>query len=369
MQLFTQLLTTCLTILTLSVSLSLIFILVFKKIFYKLNILDNPKKYQLKRKPIPYAMWVVFFLTFFILSYFLVEYNYKLGLIWVFGFYITWLSFGDDILNFSPKLRLFLQIIIWAIIGISSIKIGYISNIFGWILNLETYNFTIFSHTIYIIPLIFTICWYVFIFNALNWSDGIQGNTSGLSIISFFILFLLGIILFYRDDYEWWIDNAIFIMTTCLILVWILIPFWRFDFHEKILMWDSGTMFLGFMLATLAIIAGWKIATVLVVFWIYSVDAVYVIITRLLKKKNPMKWDFTHLHHRLLNIWLTKKEVLFSIYTFSFLFGITALFLDKTGKIIVFWIIVFVVIFINKIMEQLILKKKKWKNVENNISK
>ncbi|MDR3150821.1 MAG: hypothetical protein LBU14_04420 [Candidatus Peribacteria bacterium] len=58
-------------------------------------------------------------------------------------------------------------------------------------MNLETYNFTLLNHTIYIIPLIFTIIWYVFIFNALNWSDGIQGNTSGLSIISFFILFLL----------------------------------------------------------------------------------------------------------------------------------------------------------------------------------
>jgi UDP-GlcNAc:undecaprenyl-phosphate GlcNAc-1-phosphate transferase len=148
-------------------------------------------------------------------------------------------------------------------------------------------------------------------------------------------------------------------MKTCLILIWILLPFWRFDFSGKILMWDSWTMFLGFMLATLAIIAGWKIATVLVVFWIYSVDAVYVIIRRLWKKKNPLKWDFTHLHHRLLDIWLTKKEVLFSIYILSFLFWLTALFLDKTWKIIVFGIIVVIVIFINKIIEKLMLKNKK----------
>lgn len=43
-------------------------------------------------------------------------------------------------------------------------------------------------------------------------------------------------------------------------------------------MWDSGTMFLGFMLATLAIISGWKIATVLAVFGIYAVDAIYVVV-------------------------------------------------------------------------------------------
>lgn len=340
---------------------SLIFILVFKHLFYKLKILDNPKKYKMKRAPIPYAMGVVFFMVFMIISYFFIDYNYKLGLIWVFGFFITSLSFWDDLLYFSPKIRLIFQIIIWAIIWVTSIKIGYISNIFWGIINLETYNFTIFGHTIFIIPLLFTIIWYVFIFNALNWSDGIQWNTAWISIISFLILFFLWIILFFRDEYEWWIENAVFIMKNSLILIWILLPFWWFDFHEKILMWDSGTMFLGFMLATLAIISGWKIATVLVVFWIYSVDAIYVIIKRILNRKNPLKWDFTHLHHRLLNTWLTKNQVLVSIYSLSFLFWLTALFLDKTGKIIVFGIIVVVVIFINKIMETLIPKTKKKK--------
>ena len=47
-------------------------------------------------------------------------------------------------------------------------------------------------------------------------------------------------------------------------------------------------MFLGFMLASIAIISGGKIATVLAVFGIYAVDAVYVVITRLRAKKNPM---------------------------------------------------------------------------------
>ncbi|MDD3145256.1 MAG: MraY family glycosyltransferase [Candidatus Gracilibacteria bacterium] len=342
--------------------LSLSLITIFKKLFYKYKILDNPVKYKLKRNPIPYSMGVVFFISFFILSYFFVDYNYKLGLIWVFGFFITSISFVDDMLNVSPKIRLVIQIIIGAVIGITSIKIGYISNIFGGVLDLETYHFEIFNYTIYIIPLFFTIVWYVFIFNALNWSDGIQGNTSGLSLISFLILFLLGAILFENDNYVGGVINAVFIMKISLILVGIILPFWRFDFNEKILMGDSGTMFLGFMLATLAIIAGGKIATVLVVFGIYSVDAIYVIIRRIINKKSPLSGDFTHLHHRLLDIGLTKKQVLISLYTLSFFFGLTALFLDKTGKIIVFGIIVVVVIFINKIMETLIIKKGKRKS-------
>ncbi|NVP17985.1 undecaprenyl/decaprenyl-phosphate alpha-N-acetylglucosaminyl 1-phosphate transferase [Candidatus Gracilibacteria bacterium] len=348
-----------LTIFFSSIILSFILIKTFSKLFYKIGILDNPKKYKLKRAPIPYSMGVIFFIGFSLLSYIFVDYNYKLGLIWLFGFVITLISFIDDRLNVSPKIRLIIQIIIGAVIGITSIKIGYISNIFGGIIDLETYNFSILNHTIYLIPLIFTIIWYVFIFNALNWSDGIQGNTSGLSIISFLILFLLGFILFGRDNYEGGIENAEFIMNISLILVGIILPFWYFDYNEKILMGDSGTMFLGFMLATLAIIAGGKIATVLVVFGIYSVDAIYVIIRRILNKKSPLSGDFTHLHHRLLDIGLTKKQVLLSVYSLSFFFGLTALFLDKSGKIIVFGIIIIVVVFINKIMETLILKKGK----------
>ncbi len=343
----------------LSLILSITITFIFTKIFYKYNILDNPTKYKKKRKPIPYSMGVVFFVCFLLISYFFVDYNYKLWLIWVFGFFVTAISFLDDMLNVSPKIRLIIQIIIWSIIWITSIKIWYISNIFGWIINLETYHFNIFWQTIYTIPLWFTIIWYVFIFNALNWTDWISWNTSWLSIISFGILFLLWVILYNRDNYYWGIENAIFIMKICLILVGILIPFWYFDIKEKILMWDSWTMFLGFMLATLAIIAWGKIATVLVVFGIYSVDAVYVIFKRLINKKNPLSWDFTHLHHRLLKIWMTKKWVLMLVYSLSFLFGLTWLFLDRTWKIIVFWIIVIIVVFINRIVE-IILKKKKF---------
>ncbi len=348
-----------LIIFAISIISSYLLILCFKKLFYRYNILDNPKKYWKKREAIPYSMWIIFFISFFIVSFLFIDYDYKLWLIWVFWFLITGISFLDDRLNVSPRIRLIVQIIIWAIIGVTSIKIWYISNIFWWISNLETYHFELFNYTIYYIPLFFTILWYVFIFNSLNWTDWIQWNTSWLSIISFLILFLLGLILFYKDDYEWWIKNAEFIMWISTILVWIIIPFWWYDIREKILMWDSWTMFLGFMLATLAIISWWKIATVLVVFWIYSVDAVYVIIKRLLKKKNPLNWDFSHLHHRLLKIWMTNNQVLTLVYSLSFIFWITALFLEKNWKIIVFLIIVVVVVFLNKIIE--IVKNKKYK--------
>lgn len=349
-QLFTIMFQELFFILFSSSILSFMCILVLKKLFYKLNILDNPVKYKKNRDPIPYSMGVVFFVSFLMLSYFFVEHTYKLYLLWGFGGIITIVSFIDDMLNVSPKIRLLIQILIWATIGLTAIKVGYISNIFGWIIDLNSFFIEILQYKIYIISFLFTIVWYVFIFNSVNWTDGIQGNTSGLSIISFFIIFLLGIKLYYTDTYVWGIENATFIMHLSIILVWIVLPFFYFDYKEKILMGDSGTMFLAFMLASLAIISGGKIATVLLVFWIYSVDAIYVILKRVQNKKSPLSGDFTHLHHRLLDSWLTKNNVLVFVFISSFLFWISSLFLDKTGKIIIFVIIAFFVIFTPKII-------------------
>jgi UDP-GlcNAc:undecaprenyl-phosphate GlcNAc-1-phosphate transferase len=79
-------------------------------------------------------------------------------------------------------------------------------------------------------------------------------------------------------------------------------------------------MFLGFMLATLAIISGGKIATVLAVFGIYAVDAVYVVARRVIHGKNPLSGDFTHLHHRLQDIGFSKNQILTLVFSLSFFF-------------------------------------------------
>lgn len=346
-----------------TIGFSFLGISILQKLFYKYDILDNPKKYWKKRKPIPYGVGIIFFILFFLISFLFIDINYKLILIWIFWGIITLISFIDDRVHVSPKIRLFIQILIWTIIGVTSIKIGYVSNIFGWVLDLQsTYSVSLLGKEVFFIPLFFTILWYVFIFNALNWTDGITGNTSTLSLVSFGVIFLLGCKLYMFDTYQWWKENAVFIMQITLILLWILLPFWLFDIREKVLMGDSGTMFLGFMLATIAIISGGKIATVLVVFWIYAVDALYVVFRRVLKWKNPLSWDFTHLHHRLLDIGISPTHVLILVSWLSFLFGITALFLDKVWKIIVFFIIVLIVVFLNKILENIKkIKYKKWR--------
>ena len=336
-----------------TIILSLFWIRLCITVFKKYQILDNPKKYWKKRKPIPYGVGVIFFLIFFIMSFFFIEIDNRLILIWLFWGLVTFVSFLDDRYNVSPNFRLAMQILIGGVIGLTSIKIWYISGIFWEIIELEYIYITFFEYQLFLVPIIFTIFWYVFIFNALNWTDGIKGNTSLVTLTCFIIIFLLWIRLYLTDDYAWGIKNAVFIIQLSLILVIILSVYLYFDLKEKVLMGDAGTMFLWFMLATLAIIAGGKVATVLAVFGIYAVDALYVVIRRIITWKNPLKGDFTHLHHRLLDIWFTEKQVLVLIVSLSFIFWFAALFLETLWKIVVFGIIVCFVLGLSYIWERI----------------
>jgi UDP-N-acetylmuramyl pentapeptide phosphotransferase/UDP-N-acetylglucosamine-1-phosphate transferase len=122
-------------------------------------------------------------------------------------------------------------------------------------------------------------------------------------------------------------------------------------------MGDSGTIMLAFLIATLAIIAGWKIATAISVLGIYLIDFVYVITARILKWQNPMKWDqIHHLHFRLMELGLRQSQIRFIVYFLSSVFGIAAIFLSSIGKIILFVIISWVTIFLTEILEKV--KKK-----------
>lgn len=163
------------------------------------------------------------------------------------------------------------------------------SNIFGGILRLDSYYLQLGDARIFIIPLFFTIVWYVLVFNSINWSDVIPGLTSGLVGVSFLILLVLTVKLYFQDTTPPSRENSEFVLSILAIMIPSVFIFWLFDVRKSFLIGDSGTMFLAFMIATLAIISGGKIATVATVLGMYIIDAFYVILMRLYNKKNPLK--------------------------------------------------------------------------------
>lgn len=370
MQFFTELI----TLLVISTLSSYIIMRFGLFVLRKIRILDHPERYpsEWNRAPAPYGIGVLVFINFALISLIALPYfnmyeiwERKYWIILILASFIALVSFIDDLdtidksyFSLHPMIRLFFQIGIGAIIGITSIKISYISNLLGPLMpGVEIWELsqwmTVINEniTIYWIPLIFTIIWYVLVFNSLNWSDGVSWLTGWLSVITFIVIAILSVKLYLTDTTLASQENSKFVLRILMILIPSVILLTYYDITRKWIMGDSWTMFLGFIIATLSIIAGGKIATASSVLWIYLIDAIYVIAMRIFKKQNPLKWDKTyHLHYRLLKFGLSKTAIRTFIYTLAFFFWFAAIFLDRTGKIILFAFIAVIVVFITKIL-------------------
>jgi UDP-GlcNAc:undecaprenyl-phosphate/decaprenyl-phosphate GlcNAc-1-phosphate transferase len=92
-------------------------------------------------------------------------------------------------------------------------------------------------------------------------------------------------------------------------------------------------MFIGFLLAVFSIFSGGKIATAFLVLGFPILDAFWVISRRIIQGKSPMKGDTKHLHHRLLELGLSDRKALISIYILCAFFGGSAVFLGSMQKL------------------------------------
>lgn len=175
---------------------------------------------------------------------------------------------------------------------------------------------------------IITALWIIGLMNVVNWLDGIDGLAGGVGIIGFITLFILSLTLFVNQPH---------IALISITLVALYLAFLRFNWYpSKIFLGTYGSMFLGYMLAILALISGGKIATSALVLAFPIIDAILVISQRVWYKKSIFEADNRHFHHKLLQTGLGQKLAVTIMYTISCIFGISALILETRGKIIVF---------------------------------
>jgi UDP-GlcNAc:undecaprenyl-phosphate/decaprenyl-phosphate GlcNAc-1-phosphate transferase len=183
----------------------------------------------------------------------------------------------------------------------------------------------------YLLNVIFTLLWIIGITNAMNFIDGMDGLAAGLgAIISLF----LSIVAFQTNQHVLgWI--AIAMLGSCL-------GFLPFNFHPKspasIFLGDTGSIFLGFVLASLAIIGDWSennpivsFAAPVLIFWVLIFDMTYITVERVLtgKVKNVKQWlDYVgkdHLHHRTYALLGDKRKAVLFIYVLAITLGISAI--------------------------------------------
>jgi UDP-GlcNAc:undecaprenyl-phosphate/decaprenyl-phosphate GlcNAc-1-phosphate transferase len=160
----------------------------------------------------------------------------------------------------------------------------------------------------------FTVFWIVGMMNAVNWADGLDGLAGSITLIAAVILFLHT---FFRPTG----DPQFTISLLAIALAGAIVGFLPWNWHPaKIIMGDTGAMFLGFALATISVVGGAKIATALLALGVPILDTAWVIVYRILNGNSPLHADRGHLHHRLLDAGLSQTQIVavFALLTAGF---------------------------------------------------
>lgn len=316
------------------------------RFFPRLGLMDRPERYGHMRSSIPYPGGIAMVLAFLANVFLFLpvfEGNGVLVSLLAGASILAFTCFLDDRWGLSPQLRLFIQILVAVLLVLGGIGITSITNPFGDPLVLDALNIPLalgsFSFTLTLFADLLTVLWVVMMINAFNWIDGVPGMASASAVVSSFILLLLSM----RPEFHY-VDQTLSITLSAMVLG-VSLGFLIFDFPKpKMLMGDTGSMFLGFILAVTALISGGKIATTVLVLGFPLLDFIGVIGRRLLKGLSPFRGDLGHFHHRLLNAGLSDRQVVLMFAGTGALFGSLSLLLHTEGKIIAFGAILLVML-------------------------
>ena len=281
------------SIFTITISLFFTSLIIFfcRSIGKYLNIIDHPKKNSIHERPVSAIGGIAFFTTIFI--YLIINEYDEVNIVEIYIiFFIFLIGYLDDRYNLSPYLRLFfITILCLILIKFNSIYL---------LTKLDFQNFYFKSVFLEEFSIPFTIFCFLILFNAYNFTDGING----LAII----IALIWIIFLPADDLSF---KILFISNLLLLLF--------FNLRGKIFLGNSGSLLISFFLAMQYIKAynqetGLKADQIFIYFMIPGFDLIRLICSRILTKKSPMKGDMDHLHHLLIKKYsLTISLIIYSV--------------------------------------------------------
>lgn len=321
-----------LLILTFILSLGTTFLV--KKIATHFKILDYPIESidkKLHHHPIPLLGGLAIAVSFFIALGFLV---------WQKPYFVTHISLGqllaifvasvflmiggwiDDKFNLSPIKQIVFPLLAVLIVVLVGVNLKEITNPFGGKINL----LAIFWSGRFILVDLIVFAWLAGMMYTTKLLDGLDGLVTGLTVIGSAVMGFLSLTdKFYQPD----------IALICFLFAAANLGFLIFNFYPaKIFLGEGGSLFTGFILGVLAIVAGGKIATALLVMGVAIIDLAAVIVRRLRHKTSPFKGDSGHLHQRLLKIGFSQRQVVLFFYCLAVIFGILTLFLQSQQKLL-----------------------------------
>ena len=301
----------------------------------KIKAVDVPKDNRRMHKvPIPRMGGLAIFAGFLVSVLFFVPLGTEFRSILIGALILVVLGIIDDIVALKPKTKFAGQIIAALIPALSGVSIHGIVNPF---VPGQYSTLGIFS-----IPL--TVIWIVGITNAVNFIDGLDGLACGVSAIATVTMFIIAVLF-----------GETYIALMMAALAGACLGFLPYNMNPaKIFMGDTGSMFLGYILATVSIQGLFKFYAVIsfavpfILLGLPIFDTGFAIVRRLLKGQSPLQADRGHVHHRLIDLGFDQKQSVAILYTFSALMGLAAVILARTNesKLIILAIAVLVCFFL-----------------------
>lgn len=296
---------------------------VVKTFAYKVGAIDVPKDARRMHKvPIPRLGGLAIFIGFMvsILLFVNIRGNQQMQSILLGAVIIVVLGVVDDIMALPALLKFVVQIVAALIPALHGVTILAFSNP------------NIFSDRLYWVlgglSVPFTVIWIVAITNSVNLIDGLDGLADGVSAIS--ATTMLVIALLYSEA------QVAIVMAA---LVGACVGFMPYNLNPaKMFMGDTGATFLGYILATMSIQGLFKYYAVIsfvVPFLILGLpifDTAFAFIRRIAHGQSPMHADRGHIHHRLIDMGLSQKQAVATLYVISAILGLSAVVLTTGGE-------------------------------------
>ena len=309
--------------------LSALLVPIVKIVGDKLNIIALQNERTIHNGRIVRIGGYAIYISFIICAYIFLKTDVQINSILFSSFLVFMIGLYDDIHDVSPKVKLLVEIIAASIIifygkiMLRGITIPYLpGDICEWISIGITY------------------LWIIGITNAINLIDGLDGLSSGISIIVLVTLSLTSLH-FGRTD----------IAALSLLLAGATVGFLFYNFNPaSIFMGDNGALFLGFMISVISLLGfGYKssafftLGAPIIVLAVPIMDTIMAILRRKLRKKKFSDADREHLHHQLMfNLNLGQKKSVLILYGATVLFSLSSYIylFDKKAAIALFVLLV-----------------------------
>ena len=295
---------------------------VVKSLAFKMGAMDVPKdNRRMHDHPIPRMGGLAIFLGFLLSVLLFAEITPQLRGMLLGSVIIVVLGIFDDIYSLPAMFKFVVQIVAALVAVFSGNVIQTLSNP------------NIFSSDLYwdlgVLSIPVSVIWIVAITNAVNLIDGLDGLACGVSTISSMTLLVISLVV---SD-----APAAILMAA---LAGSCIGFLPYNLNPaKIFMGDTGSTFLGYVLAVVSIQGLFKFYTIIsfaVPFLMLGLpifDTCFAFIRRIAHGQSPMHADRSHVNHRLIDMGFSQKQAVAVLYIISAILGLSAVVLTTAGAV------------------------------------